>query len=384
MLNKRMLVLVVLALVVAAARAQTMAKPTWKNRVSRLIPVVDSSAKPEVMPTDSLLAAYLLKMAAAGKVAVYAPYPTDMKLRLSTTDVDHILVQHDTIEVEDPVTGAKTTRVQVRKVNYAGIHHWRIIERWTYDENTGAGKVVITGIAPVVAVYNDDNTFRAYRSLFWYHWEDVQDMINTYGRRHKAWDVNRLYLADATGGRLDLGEDLPVSIYNMKTLWLQDTARLYEAHLRPECCDTPLTQTLIRRVLAGEVAAYKLGGNPLQPMAKEEVYKMVAPTVDTDEITDPVTGERLLRVIERDISYDNPYYKIMLEWKPDMANGEINYRVKAVAPAVGIYDDNGRETGYKELYWVNYNDFAVAEKKMRLYDPHINLSTAIWDVLFTK
>jgi hypothetical protein len=377
------LLLGLLAWVAAVAHAQST-KPTWKNRVSRLIPVVDSLAKPGIVPADSLLAAYLLKLAAAGKVPVYEAYPTDMKRQLGVAEVDHILVQHDTIEVEDPVTGEKAIRVQTRKIQYAGIRYWRIIERWTYDETTGAGKVVITGIAPVVAVYNEDNTFRAYRSLFWYHWEDVQDIINAYGRRNKARDVNRLYLADATGGRPDLSEDLPVSIYNIKQVWLKDTARLYEAHLRPECCDTTLTEGLTRRVLAGEVTAYKIGGNPLQPMTKEEVYKMVAPTVDTDEITDPVTGERLLRVIARDFSYDNPYYKVMLEWKPNMANGEINYRVKAVAPAVGIYDDNGRKMGYKELYWVNYNDFAAAEKKMRLYDPHINLSAALWDVLFTK
>ncbi len=384
---KKIVLLITLYIAGAAvATAQTFAtKATWKNRVSRLIPVVDSAARPGGIPADSLLTAYLLKLAAAGKVPVYEAYGTEMKRQLSTADVDHILVQHDSIEVEDPVTGERAIRVQTRKVQYAGIGRWRIIERWTYDEGTGAGKVVIVGIAPVVAVYNDDGGFRAYRSLFWYHWEDVQDIINAFGHRHKAWDVNRLYLADATGGRLDLNEELPVLVYNTKQVWLKDTADLYNAHLRPECCDTPLAELLTRRVLAGTLPAFKLGGNPLKAMPKEEVYKMVAPTVDTDEITDPVTSERLLRVVARDFSYEAvSYYKAMLEWKPDMANGQMNYRVKAVAPVVTIYDDNGKEIGYKELYWVNYKDFMAAQARIQLYDPHINLSTALWDALFTK
>ena len=382
----RSTVLLLLLAATATAQTQPAAKATWKNRVSRVIPVVDSSAKPAVVPADSTLQAILAQLAASGKIPAYEPYATDLKKQLPVADIQGILLRHDTIEVEDPVNGAKFIKVMDVPTQMSSVTNWRVIEKWTYDETTGAGKTTILGIAPLVDVYNDyDNSFRGYISIFWFRWEDVQDIVNAYGRRHKDRDVNRLYLMSLTGGTLDPKEEMPVSIYNTRQAFLADTFIEHAHQVRTEVTDTALAELLTRKVLVGTIPAFQLGGNPLKAMPREEVGKGITPSTDTIELIDPVTGVKFQRIVSRDFSYDRiTNYKLMLEWKPDMSNGEISWRVKAVAPTMTIYDDNGKDLGYKVMYWVFYKDFMAAQSKLKMYHPHIDFSTALWDAFFTK
>lgn len=378
----RLLFTALLCAVVSLCNAQSpSAVPlAWESHVSRLIPIADT-AQP-ALPIDSTLTTQLCRLVRQGKLAAYQNYTSKMTSRLSEEQVSHIFFSSDTIEIEDPVTGQKFQKVRIDSLDYHIIKYWRVLEYWTFDDQAGTMKIQIAGIAPTADVYDEYNTFRAHRSVFWLRWADVSAMVNAYGKRHPGWNILSHYQQAVTGMPATADRMPWVTGYNTHEIRLQDTSFFNNTVLRDEA-DTPaLTEQMMKAVMDNKCAAYKLDKGQLNPMSKAEVITAINIKIDTVVINDPINNQTIYKIVKRDFPYDTiTRYKLLQQWTTDVDKGTLSIRINAIAPEFDIYDNDG-VFQVKDLFWLKYNDArSLIDGISRIY-PGMSLNHALWKSVF--
>ncbi len=86
----------------------------------------------------------------------------------------------ETVSVYNPVTEEFEETVVTNSFNPDEITKFRIKEDWVFDEESSRMEVRIMGIAPIMDVYNDDDTKRGEQAMFWIYYPSIRKSLAGY------------------------------------------------------------------------------------------------------------------------------------------------------------------------------------------------------------
>ncbi|PQJ09173.1 hypothetical protein CJD36_020515 [Flavipsychrobacter stenotrophus] len=74
--------------------------------------------------------------------------------------------------------------MQFNNFSFYLVTKYKLLEEWRYDPATLTTKIKILAVAPVLAVFSEDGTYRGPVSLYWLKYDDVKDIIANYETKH--------------------------------------------------------------------------------------------------------------------------------------------------------------------------------------------------------
>ena len=375
--------------IVAALQATAQTKPattaatahTWTNRISRIIPVRDSSYIAALYSTgDTCLALQLLTMAQGGKITAYKSYNSQLQDKLSVKEINQLTNWSDTVEIEDPVTGEKFTKVAVYKLKGNDIQQWRILEEWSFDESTGTLSGRIAGIAPLKAEYGAGGEFRGNVAPMWFRYSDVADIVYNYGKRHKDEAIFPVVAKNATKWSTSW-PGLASFVWGLQ-ITLGDTADRSQANIRSEVPYPTLAQYMAEQGLTGKQNVWMPQGNDLKQITPAELQQLLSKPDDTVLLTDPVTGKELKRVIKYDVDIsDESHFMVRGLWTVSEKEGTFSLKIGAISPDLER-NNTTKPQGPPRCVWIKYTDMQPILKLYASRDPNCNLPQAIWNAMF--
>lgn len=363
----------------ATSHAQTPNAHTWHNRISRIVPACDSIPGTR---GEKTLAGMLCLMAMDGKIKAYDTYNSSMELAVNPDSIRRRFYHSDTVRVYDPVDQVEYSHVSKSDPYYNGIGKWRIVEDWDFDMYSGKIIVRPQGIAPVDDIYDEQGSYRGSRSLYWFRWSDVKDIIARYNTAHPNCDMFARHYNVLTGMGTTAGKATETHYYQLH-VQLADTAD-YSGKVRAEIYEPSLTERITNAVKKGTIKPWKWSGASFTAMQQGEFARAITPVVDTIIVTDPVTRDEITKVVSRDFDLNVPDYKVMLECKYDKATSATTMTITAIAPAQAFYDEKSENKEYRPVYWVKYADALPFLQAEPLQNPNIDFAISLWDGLFRK
>jgi len=161
----------------------------------------------------------------------------------------------------------------------------------------------------------------------------------------------------------------------------EDTAT---PHLRPTGADSSLTQLLVSAVYSGRLAAYPIADLSLATrLTTQEINDKVGERIDTQIITDPVTGDETTKVVKTEFNSDAVQkYRFLENWVLDPATGKTEIQITAIAPVRDIYGMDGSLLGFQGLFWLKYDDVKDVLMKHEHSDRKHGLMNLLWDDYF--
>lgn len=364
------------AAVLAGLHGTAQQKPatahTWTNRVSRVIPVMDSTYLTLPHPADSMLAWQLIQMALAGKVQAYKTYNSDLKDKFTTAELDALLFQKDTIEIEDPVTGEKFKRVVENNAKPEYIKQLRILEEWTFDQPTGTLTSKIVGLCILYPSYGDDGVIRGNAAIMWFRYADIAEYVYSYGKRH--FDADLIAIA---GKEITLQSFTPNWILPVRL----DPKGGFDGPpaARPEVQYPALAQYIAQQAIYGNLKAWQPKENNLLPVSVASLKAVIQPS-DTLELTDPVTATTYKKVVQKDMYFDDvSNFLLMGRWDVDEKAGTYKYNISAITPLLPLEKD---KNGQYPAIWIKYTDFLPIIKKYEALNPNYNFALGVWNAMF--
>ncbi len=177
--------------------ATTTNNDIWNNRVSRSVYMYDSSwavtqdkRKLRSERDEQSLAEQLIELVKSHKIKAYFSYDKEMTRPMSDKELQDILsIRPDTVELEDPVTGAHVEKVIMHNFNYDEIKYFRVMEDWTYTPQSGTTNIQIIAIAPQMNIYDQNGNFRIRTSMFWLKYSDVKATVEAYRLSHPSMNL---------------------------------------------------------------------------------------------------------------------------------------------------------------------------------------------------
>ncbi len=148
----------------------------WEKRLWRVIDTREKMNLPFVSP-ESPLFQILAEAALYGDLPVYSTADDHFTKLLSADDIRHELYTTDTILNVDVETGEQRMQIVENSVNWEDVKRFRLKESWFFDTNTGALRVRILGIAPLIDVKDENGDFRYEKPLFWVYYPTARDVL---------------------------------------------------------------------------------------------------------------------------------------------------------------------------------------------------------------
>lgn len=170
----------------------------WKKRVWREIDTREKQNLPFRYKGDDqtgggFFIEILLDGIKKGKIKAYSVFNDRFTQALTKEQIMEMLVgKEDTIEVENPTTGAITREISHRDFNPDLVTKYRIKEDWIMDRNLGRMVVRIIGIAPLIDRIGDDGEYRATAPLLWIYYPEARPVLAQYEVFNPENDVQRL------------------------------------------------------------------------------------------------------------------------------------------------------------------------------------------------
>jgi len=168
----------------------------WKKRVWREIDTRQKQNLAFRYPGDELsgggmFVEILINAIKTGKVQAFNEQ--DFTTTLSKEQMlDKLEGKIDTIEIEDPITQEKSTKLVRSGVNLESITKFRIKEDWIFDRNLGRMVVRILGIAPMLDEYTKENVYKYTYPLCWIYYPNLREILAQYEVFNPENDVARI------------------------------------------------------------------------------------------------------------------------------------------------------------------------------------------------
>jgi len=123
----------------------------------------------------------------------------------------------------------------------------------------------------------------------------------------------------------------------------------------------------------------------IQPLSRNQIADLLVDEPDTTEIDDPVTGNKMIKIIRRDLNFrDFTRFKVLEEWTFYMRTGHTSIKIIALEPVRQLYNGRGLFKGYKGSFWFKYDDVQDVVKRYEKEHPSKNLPLAIWEDYFSE
>lgn len=148
----------------------------WEKRIWRIIDVREKMNLPFTYPEAPLFKIFT-DAALLGDLRVYGTEDDKFTKVLSPKEVRDQIFTRDTVATTDVDTGEEVWRVVENELNWESVKRFRLKEAWYFDKNTGAMRVRILGIAPLLNVTDDDGNFLYERPMFWVHYPSARNLL---------------------------------------------------------------------------------------------------------------------------------------------------------------------------------------------------------------
>lgn len=127
-----------------------------------------------------------------------------------------------------------------------------------------------------------------------------------------------------------------------------------------------------------------------QLMTRDEVYKVFDALPDTQQVTNPETGELETKVIERDIKYHEvTKYEIMEQWYFDKQHSMMRVKIIGICPIRTYVDQETGQTEKKRTFWVYFDEARPLFAKQEIFNRNndaqrISFDDVFWQRRFTS
>lgn len=352
---------------------------TWERTVTRDIEI-DQKTNARMRTHDSSFIDMLYAGVNKGIIPAYSSIDYTFSSSLKTDDLQAIAgPETDTVTIEDPTTGKTSTKIIRYDSGIHTVHKYRIREEWTFDRPTGTTLIRIVAVAPLLDVYREE--IKSVRVLFWCRYVDVAGIIS----RHKQSDMHPSFLQILKKGYLEADPKTAQQLSPSKN-WIGSKERILDIdpidtglhHLKYADPDSSLSDIISCRIDKGALSIYDGMG---QKMNVAALYTQP----DTIELTDPVTGQNVYKLLKHSLLFygHDPKYKLIENWWFDTNQGIMESRISYVVPFGK--NQNDYDGKYPESsYWLKFEDISPI---LSLYERnHYNNSIAhlLWNDHFSK
>ncbi len=369
-------VLFVLALFACAGTfAQNTALPpgvAWRKQVARELDFGLINNK-----KDSSLAKILVAAIRAGKVHPYSNYNHNFTYKLTGDEITDIVgTKTITVTSIDPKTGKEEVMKRKVEPEYLSVHKYRILEEWTFNRQTGTTEITTKGIAPLLEIFGDDGDFRGIKPLFWVKYQELADVIADDEKINKGRALTTHIWTDyfAQSG------NLPAS----KFAWSATTCRIFDidpedsktSRLKEMSSDTSLYDQIYYEFEKMKISAYDSAGNSI-------ALRQLLQEPDTVTFVDPVTNNKVIKVIKRSFTYGfEPKYKLIENWSFDRVAGITRIKIDQIAPVLPDKDDLDNSPSYHEIFRLKFADISGLLEKYEQSHYNHSLANLLWNEYF--
>ncbi len=107
---------------------------------------------------------------------------------------------------------------------------------------------------------------------------------------------------------------------------------------------------------------------------------------DTQYVTDPVSGEQVMKVVDIETkSEDIKWYELKEDWFFDKQRSVLDVKIIGICPKKMEIDQiTGEFKGYKRLFWIYFPEARPVLAKAKVYNPHNDAMSISYDDLFWK
>jgi len=345
----------------------------WKQKVIRridLVPKLDSNNREsERFSTDSAFFQPIFSQVKNGTISAYATYASPLTRKLSLREVndsDALDRDQDSLTIMDPITKVEKT-IAVRKgPDFANIHKVKILEEWSFYPYTGQTEFKVTGVAPVIDIYDDNNIYRGYQAMIWMRYDDVLPLINKYDQDHPGNIIASAIWGDYFSRDTKSETDPKESDNNSNGVWKKIVTRDIDLSAKNDTvrhwldnigADSSLFERIIVAMGAGKLPAYQ--SDDLNFSAKLP-YRIVKPLSEytlgifINSVTQPYNRDTI--VFDRNADFDKFHkYRILEVWYFDPLAKKTKVNIIGIAPLNVIYQDDTM-TKLDPMFWLRYND----------------------------
>jgi gliding motility associated protien GldN len=121
------------------------------------------------------------------------------------------------------------------------------------------------------------------------------------------------------------------------------------------------------------------------PVSKEDVMQGIVGKVDTEYVTNPATGEVIMKIRQNDFKpEDVTRYRIKEQVIFDRNLGREVKRILAISAIMDKYDENGEYKGFSNIFWLSYPELRDHIVKYEVYNPETDVHRITWDDYFEK
>jgi len=127
-----------------------------------------------------------------------------------------------------------------------------------------------------------------------------------------------------------------------------------------------------------------------QIMTRDEVYDKFDALPDTQQVTDPETGEMTQKIIEGEIKYEQvTKYEIKEQWYFDKQHSVMKVRILGICPIRTYVDDQTGQTEKLRTFWVYFDEARPLFAKQEIFNRNndaqrISFDDVFWQRRFTS
>ena len=139
-------------------------------------------------------------------------------------------------------------------------------------------------------------------------------------------------------------------------------------------------EILIDAVKKGKVAAFSpVDDRFTTPLDKEGFEKQIGGGIDTNYVTDPITGEQTVTYTHKEFNITSvTKYRIKEDWVFDRNLGRRVVRIVGLAPLQDRLDDDGNFRNSVEMFWIYYPEARNLLANYEVYNPQNMIRRMSW------
>ncbi len=143
-------------------------------------------------------------------------------------------------------------------------------------------------------------------------------------------------------------------------------------------------EILIDAIKRGKISAYSTFDDRFtSKLTKEQVMEKLAPKNDTQEIEDPVTGQKIQKVIVNEFKPETvTKFRLKEEWLFDRNQGKMVVHIIGIAPVKDEYGDDGTYRGPVAMFWLYYPQIRETLSNYEVFNPQNDVYRYTWDEFF--
>ncbi len=143
-------------------------------------------------------------------------------------------------------------------------------------------------------------------------------------------------------------------------------------------------EIILDAVKKGKIKAYSnMDDRFTNALSKEQILEILIGKPDTLMVTDPVTGEQVMKITSREFNPDVvTKYRIKEDVVFDRNLGRQVVRIIGIAPIQDKYNDDGSFRASQAVFWLYYPEIRPMLAQYEVFNPENDVARMTWDEYF--